>query len=118
MKSDILQSCMEKVPEFRAGAGTVKTDDFPVPHLNNRRKCCIFIDVSIVSNYVRVRMMLEFFENYAGLFIYPMLAIFLSLIFTYLCIRILPRLGYVDKPGGRHIHKNPVPRGGGIAVAQ
>lgn len=116
MKSDILQSCMEKVPEFRAGAGTVKTDDFPVPHLNNRRKCCIFIDVSIVSNYVRVRMMLEFFENYAGLFIYPMLAIFLSLIFTYLCIRILPRLGYVDKPGGRHIHKNPVPRGGGIAV--
>lgn len=60
--------------------------------------------------------MLEFFENYAGLFIYPMLAIFLSLIFTYLCIRILPRLGYVDKPGGRHIHKNPVPRGGGIAV--
>ena len=60
--------------------------------------------------------MLNFIENYAGVFIYPMLAVFLSLIFTYICIRILPRLGYVDRPGGRHIHKNVVPRGGGIAV--
>ena len=60
--------------------------------------------------------MLAFFENYAGVFIYPMLAVFLSLIFTYACIRILPRLGYVDRPGGRHIHKKPVPRGGGVAV--
>lgn len=61
-------------------------------------------------------MMLVFFENYAGVFIYPMLAVFFSLIFTYASIRILPRLGYVDRPGGRHIHKKPVPRGGGVAV--
>ena len=61
-------------------------------------------------------MILNFFESYAGVFIYPMLAVFLSLVFTYLCIRILPRLGYIDRPGGRHIHKRVVPRGGGIAV--
>ena len=60
--------------------------------------------------------MLGFVENYAGLFIFPTMALFLSLVFTYLCIRILPKLGYIDKPGGRHIHEKPIPRGGGIAV--
>ena len=29
----------------------------------------------------------------------------------------MPKLGYIDNPGGRHIHKKAVPRGGGIAIA-
>ena len=60
--------------------------------------------------------MLSFFEHYAGLFIFPVMALFLSLVFTGICIRLLPKLGYIDKPGGRHIHAKPIPRGGGIAV--
>ncbi|MDD3886337.1 MAG: hypothetical protein PHI35_05670 [Victivallaceae bacterium] len=48
--------------------------------------------------------------------IYPVLAVFFSLLFTWLAIRILPLLGYIDQPGGRHIHKKPTPRGGGIAI--
>ena len=55
-------------------------------------------------------------ENYAGLFIFPTMSLCLSLLFTYVCIRVLPKLGYIDKPGGRHIHETPIPRGGGIAV--
>ncbi len=61
-------------------------------------------------------MIFSFFENYAGLFIYPIVALLLSLVLTRLCVRVLPLLGYIDKPGGRHIHKRLVPRGGGIAV--
>ncbi len=38
------------------------------------------------------------------------------MVLTYLCLIILPRLGFIDKPGGRHIHNVIVPRGGGIAV--
>ena len=30
--------------------------------------------------------------------------------------RIAPRLGFVDKPGGRKIHSNPKPLGGGVAT--
>ncbi len=61
-------------------------------------------------------VMVEFLQNYASLFIYPMVALFLSAVLTWAAIRILPRLGYVDTPGGRHIHQRIVPRGGGIAV--
>lgn len=59
---------------------------------------------------------MEFIENYSGLFIYPILSIFFSLVFTGLCIRILPCLGYVDTTGGQNINGTPIPRGGGIAV--
>lgn len=55
-------------------------------------------------------------KEYIGLVIYPLVALLLSLIFTRLAIILLPRFGYLDKPGGRHIHKHPIPRGGGIAV--
>ncbi|MBQ4106219.1 MAG: hypothetical protein IJC73_01395 [Lentisphaeria bacterium] len=48
---------------------------------------------------------------------YPGIALVLSLGLTYLCIRVLPILGFVDHGGGRHIHKGAIPRGGGIAVA-
>ena len=46
--------------------------------------------------------------------IYPLAAFALSLILTRICISVLPRLGYMDIPKGRHIHKHPVPRAGGI----
>ena len=46
--------------------------------------------------------------------IYPLAAFALSLILTRICISVLPRLGYMDIPKGRHIHKTPVPRAGGI----
>ena len=47
---------------------------------------------------------------------YPALGLLLSLFFTYLLIFILPRIGYVDIPRGRHQHEKPIPRGGGIAI--
>lgn len=46
--------------------------------------------------------------------IYPLAAFALSLILTRICIAVLPRLGFMDIPKGRHIHKTPVPRAGGI----
>lgn len=41
---------------------------------------------------------------------------FLSWVLTFLMIRIAPTLGFVDKPGGRKIHDNPKPLGGGVAI--
>ena len=46
--------------------------------------------------------------------IYPLAAFAVSLILTRVCITVLPHLGYMDIPKGRHIHKKPVPRAGGI----
>lgn len=46
--------------------------------------------------------------------IYPLAAFAVSLILTRLCIIVLPHLGFMDMPKGRHIHKKPVPRAGGI----
>jgi UDP-GlcNAc:undecaprenyl-phosphate GlcNAc-1-phosphate transferase len=40
----------------------------------------------------------------------------LAWLFTFAMIRIAPRLGFVDKPGGRKIHANPKPLGGGVAI--
>jgi UDP-GlcNAc:undecaprenyl-phosphate GlcNAc-1-phosphate transferase len=40
----------------------------------------------------------------------------LSWLITFAMIRIAPRLGFVDKPGGRKIHANPKPLGGGVAI--
>lgn len=48
---------------------------------------------------------------------YVALGLLLSLILTYILIFILPRIGFVDIPRGRHQHEKPVPRGGGIAIA-
>ena len=59
---------------------------------------------------------LELFSRYSLLLIYPGAALLLTLILTKLCIRIFPRLGLLDIPRGRHIHQQPVPRGGGIAI--
>ena len=38
------------------------------------------------------------------------------MLLTYLCIHLLPLLGMIDVPRGRHQHARPVPRGGGIAI--
>ena len=43
-------------------------------------------------------------------------AMFLSLVLTPLVRTVNRKLGMVDRPGGRRINKNPVPRGGGVAV--
>ena len=60
--------------------------------------------------------MIDFLSPGWGFVLYPLFGCCLSVLLTRVCIRVLPRLGYVDKPGGRHIHEHAVPRGGGIAV--
>ena len=47
---------------------------------------------------------------------YPACAFCISLVLTPLCIKLLPQLGYLDLPRGRHIHEKTIPRGGGIAI--
>src|SRR5881394_3105240 len=37
-------------------------------------------------------------------------------VLTLIIKRIAPRFGFVDKPGGRKIHANPKPLGGGVAI--
>ncbi len=54
--------------------------------------------------------------TYAGILIYPILALAFAWFLTRLCIKFLPNLGFVRLPGGRHIHTSPIPRGGGLAV--
>ncbi|NNC89272.1 MAG: hypothetical protein HKN82_12500 [Akkermansiaceae bacterium] len=43
-------------------------------------------------------------------------ALGLSLLLTRTMIRLGPRLGLLDTPGARRIHKTPIPRAGGLAV--
>src|SRR5437016_908113 len=45
-----------------------------------------------------------------------LLSFALSWLLTFTMKRIAPRLGFVDKPGGRKIHANPKPLGGGVAI--
>ena len=40
-----------------------------------------------------------------------------SYIVTMLCIKIAPAIGLVDNPRSRHIHKQPIPLGGGVGIA-
>src|SRR5579862_7349561 len=40
----------------------------------------------------------------------------ISFIATLAMKRLAPRIGFVDKPGGRKIHANPKPLGGGVAI--
>src|SRR5688500_5171204 len=40
----------------------------------------------------------------------------ISWLLTFAMIRVAPRLGFVDKPGGRKLHANPKPLGGGVAI--
>jgi UDP-GlcNAc:undecaprenyl-phosphate GlcNAc-1-phosphate transferase len=45
-----------------------------------------------------------------------LLSFVISWLLTFAMIRIAPKLGFVDKPGGRKIHANPKPLGGGVAI--
>ena len=49
-------------------------------------------------------------------FLYPAIALIISLILTRICISILPSLGMLAFPGKRRIHDHPVPTGGGVAI--
>jgi len=40
----------------------------------------------------------------------------LSVLLTALAMRVSPRLGLVDEPGGRKAHERPMPLGGGVAI--
>lgn len=55
--------------------------------------------------------------KYLAYLLFPAIALLLSWIFSMICIKLLPILGFVDVPGGRHIHKEKTPTGGGIAIA-
>jgi UDP-GlcNAc:undecaprenyl-phosphate GlcNAc-1-phosphate transferase len=46
----------------------------------------------------------------------PLLSFVLSWSITLLVRRFAPRFNFVDKPGGRKMHANPKPLGGGIAI--
>jgi UDP-GlcNAc:undecaprenyl-phosphate GlcNAc-1-phosphate transferase len=46
----------------------------------------------------------------------PIISFAISWCSTRAVRRLAPRLGFVDKPGGRKIHANPKPLGGGVAI--
>lgn len=45
-----------------------------------------------------------------------LLSFILAAALTWLVRRLAPRVGFVDKPGHRKIHHNPMPLGGGVAI--
>lgn len=61
-------------------------------------------------------MWLEIIKIICRIGVFFLLSFGLSLVGTRLAIKLLPLIGLIDQPGGRHIHKKPVPRGGGVAV--
>lgn len=58
-------------------------------------------------------MSLETILKYPAIFLAGMLA---ALVITPLWRRLAPHWGFMDPPGARKVHQQPVPRGGGIAV--
>src|SRR5271170_5580637 len=46
----------------------------------------------------------------------PAISFIISWLATLVIRGLTPRIGFVDKPGGRKIHANPKPLGGGIAI--
>jgi len=51
--------------------------------------------------------------KYASIFVG---ALTLSLILTPLCREVVRKLGMIDQPDDRRVHKKPIPRGGGLSV--
>jgi UDP-GlcNAc:undecaprenyl-phosphate/decaprenyl-phosphate GlcNAc-1-phosphate transferase len=51
-----------------------------------------------------------------GILLLVPLSLAISAIVTFAMIRVAPRIGFVDKPGGRKIHANPKPLGGGVGI--
>ncbi len=64
-----------------------------------------------------VMFLQNIFTHYGNMFFYTAVATFLSGLLTLGCVHVLPKLGYIDIPHGRHMHKKTTPRGGGIAIA-
>ena len=62
------------------------------------------------------QMISDFAGKYLSLLIYTPAAVMISAVLTLWCIRLMPRLGMVDIPRGRHAHAKPTPLGGGIAI--
>jgi UDP-N-acetylmuramyl pentapeptide phosphotransferase/UDP-N-acetylglucosamine-1-phosphate transferase len=58
----------------------------------------------------------NFCVKHCSILIYPPAAIMISAVLTWICIRVMPRLGMLDIPRGRHAHAKPTPLGGGIAI--
>lgn len=58
-------------------------------------------------------MSLEAILKYPAVFLAGMLA---ALVLTPFWRRLAPRWGFMDRPGERKVHRQPVPRGGGLAV--
>lgn len=61
-------------------------------------------------------MITDILKACAILLPYPAMPLLVSLLLTRFAIFLLPRLGYMDIPHGRHQHEKPVPRGGGVAI--
>lgn len=55
-------------------------------------------------------------ETYLFLVFLSVSSFFLCWGLSFLCIKYFPALGFVDKPRKLHIHKTPVPSGGGIVI--
>jgi UDP-GlcNAc:undecaprenyl-phosphate GlcNAc-1-phosphate transferase len=51
-----------------------------------------------------------------GILLLIPLSLAISAVVTFAMIRIAPKIGFVDKPGGRKIHANPKPLGGGVGI--
>ncbi|MFA5205004.1 MAG: hypothetical protein WC708_11440 [Lentisphaeria bacterium] len=58
----------------------------------------------------------SFFEPGLKYLIVPLAGFLLAWAVVPAVIRLAPRLGLLDLPGGRRIHSQPTPRGGGVAV--
>jgi UDP-N-acetylmuramyl pentapeptide phosphotransferase/UDP-N-acetylglucosamine-1-phosphate transferase len=79
----------------------------------SRTAVCKHMTGKALPQQRNVRVMETLKHLFANI-IYPLAAFAVSLILTRVCITVLPHLGYMDMPKGRHIHKKPAPRAGGI----
>ncbi len=59
--------------------------------------------------------MVNSLQNFSSFLVLPMLSCFLTIIFTKISISVLTTCGISSETGGRHINKESVPVGGGIA---
>lgn len=59
---------------------------------------------------------LSLVESSGGLLLAAFGAYALSLLITWCWSWAAPRLGFLDRPGARRLHRSPVPRGGGIGI--
>ena len=55
-------------------------------------------------------------ETYSKYPIVMLVGLIAALVITPIWKKLAPALGFMDQPGGRKIHSNPVPRAGGIAL--